>query len=47
MKLKKKDDQSADTSVLLKKRNKNIHRKGLETEFGAEIEGMTIQRLPI
>jgi len=27
MKLKKEDDQSADTSVLLRMRNKNIHRR--------------------
>jgi len=28
MKLKKKDDQSEDASVLLRRGNKNIHRRG-------------------
>jgi hypothetical protein len=46
MKLKKKEDQSLDTSFLLKKGNK-IPMKGVkETKFRAETEGMTIQRLP-
>jgi len=30
MKLKKKDDQSVDVSFLLKRGNKNIHRRGYE-----------------
>jgi len=38
MKVKKKDDQSADDSVLLKRENKNIHRR-------AETEGKAILRL--
>jgi hypothetical protein len=46
MKLKKKEDQSVDTSFLLRMGNK-IPMKGVtETKFGAETEGMTIQRLP-
>jgi hypothetical protein len=44
MKLKKKEDQSMDTSTLLRKGNK-ISMGGV-TKFGAETEGMTIQRLP-
>jgi hypothetical protein len=45
MKLKK-DDQSVDTSSLLRMGNK-IPLKGVtETKFGAEMEGRTIQRLP-
>jgi hypothetical protein len=47
MKLKKKGDQSMDTSVLLRRGNKipmeEIHT---ETKCEAETEGMTIQRLP-
>jgi hypothetical protein len=46
MKLKKKEDQSVDTLLLLRRGNK-ISMKGVtETKFGAETEGMTIQRLP-
>jgi hypothetical protein len=44
MKLKKKEDQSVNTSILLRMGNK-IPMEGV-TKFGAEIEGMTIQRLP-
>jgi hypothetical protein len=45
MKLKK-EDQSVDTSILLRRGNK-IHMKGVtETKFRAETEGMIIQRLP-
>ena len=44
MKLKK-EDQSVDTSFLFRMGNK-IHMEGIaETKFGAEPEGMTIQRL--
>ena len=44
--LKKKEDQSVDTSILLRMGNK-IPREGVtETKFRAEPEGMTIQRLP-
>jgi hypothetical protein len=46
MKLKKKEDQSVDTYFLLRMGNK-IPMEGVsETKFGAEPEGMTIQRLP-
>jgi hypothetical protein len=45
MKLKK-EDQSMDTSILLRRGNK-IPREGVaETKFRAETEVMTIQRLP-
>jgi hypothetical protein len=46
MKLKKKEDQSMDTSIRFRKGNK-IPMEGLtETNCGAETEGMSIQRLP-
>jgi hypothetical protein len=46
MKLKKKDDQSVDTLILLRRGNK-IPMQGVpETMCGAETEGVTIQRLP-
>jgi hypothetical protein len=46
MKLKKKEDQSVDTSILLIRGNKILMEGVTETKFRAEIEGMTIQRLP-
>jgi hypothetical protein len=46
MKPKKKEDQSVDTSVLLRRVN-NIPMEGVtEPKCGAETKGMTIQRLP-
>jgi hypothetical protein len=46
MKLKKKEDQSVDTSVLLRRGNK-IRMEGItDTKCEAETEGMTIMRLP-
>jgi hypothetical protein len=46
MKLKKKEDQSVDISFLFRMGN-TIPMDGVtETKFGAEPEGMTIQRLP-
>jgi hypothetical protein len=46
MKLKKKEEQSVDTSFLLRRGNK-IPMKGVtETKFGAKMKGWTIQRLP-
>jgi hypothetical protein len=46
MKLKKKKDQSVDTSILLRRENK-IHMEGVtETKFRTQTEGMTFQRLP-
>jgi hypothetical protein len=46
MKLKKKGDQSVDTSILLRRGNKISMEKVTETKCGAETEGKTIQRLP-
>ena len=46
MKLKKKEDQSVDTSVLLMKGNKITVGEDTETKCGAETEGKAIQRLP-
>jgi hypothetical protein len=46
MKLKKKEDQSVDTSILLRRGNKIPMEGVTETKFGAEMEEMTIQRLP-
>jgi hypothetical protein len=45
MKLKK-EDQSVDTSTLLRRGNKMLMEGVTETKFGAETEGRTIQRLP-
>jgi hypothetical protein len=46
MKLKKKEDQSVNTSFLLRMGNKIPMERVTETKFRAEPEGMTIQRLP-
>jgi hypothetical protein len=46
MKVKKKEDQSVDTSFLLRMRNKITVEGVTETKFGAEPGGMAIQRLP-
>jgi hypothetical protein len=46
MKLKKKEDQNVDTSILLRRGNKIPMEGATETKFRAETEGMTIQRLP-
>jgi hypothetical protein len=46
LKLKKKEDQSVDTSILLRKENKIPIEGVTKTKFGAETEGMTIQKLP-
>ena len=46
MKLKKKEDQSVDTSFLLRRGNKISMEGVTETEFRTETEGRTIQRLP-
>jgi hypothetical protein len=46
MKFKKKEDQSVNTSVLLR-REKKIPMEGVtETKCEAETKGMTIQKLP-
>ena len=46
MKLKKKEDQSVDASVLLRRGNKILTGGNMETKYGAETEGKAIQRLP-
>jgi hypothetical protein len=46
MKLKKKEDQSVDTSLLLKMGNKTPMEGVTETKFRVEMAGRTIQRLP-
>jgi hypothetical protein len=46
MKLTKKEDQSVDTSTLLRTGNKIPMEGVTETKFEAEMEGRTIQRLP-
>jgi hypothetical protein len=46
MKLKKKEDQSMDTSFLLRMGYKIPMEGVTETKFGAETKGRTIQRLP-
>jgi hypothetical protein len=46
MKLKKKEDQSMDTLILLRRGNKMPVEGVTETNFRGETEGMTIQRLP-
>jgi hypothetical protein len=45
MKLKKKEVQSVDTLILLRRGNKIPMEGVTETKCGAETEGMTIQRL--
>jgi hypothetical protein len=45
MKLKNKEDQSVDTSVLLRRGNKIPMGGVTETKYGAETEGKAIQRL--
>jgi hypothetical protein len=45
MKLKKKEDQSVDTSFLLRMGNKIPMGGVIETKYGAEMEGRTIERL--
>jgi hypothetical protein len=44
IKLKKKEDQSVDTSILLRRGNK-ISMEGV-AKCGADTEGINIQRLP-
>jgi hypothetical protein len=46
MKLKKKEGQSVDTLILLRRGNKIPMEGVTEIKYGAETEGMTIQRLP-
>jgi hypothetical protein len=46
MKLKKKVDQSGDSSIFLSRGDKIPMEGVTETKVGAETEGMTLQRLP-
>ena len=46
MKLKKKEDQSVDSSVLLRRGNKILMGRSMETKCRAETEGKAIKRLP-
>jgi hypothetical protein len=46
MKLKKKEDQSVATLILLRRGNKMPMEGVTETKFRAGTEGMAIQRLP-
>jgi hypothetical protein len=46
MKVKKKEEQSVDTSLLLRMGNKMPMEGVTETKFGAKTEGKTIQQLP-
>jgi hypothetical protein len=46
MKLKKKEDQNVDTSILLRRMYKTPMEGVTETKCGAKSEGMIIQRLP-
>jgi hypothetical protein len=43
MKLKKKEDQSVDASVLIRKENEILTGATMETKCGAETEGKAIQ----
>jgi hypothetical protein len=42
----KKDDQSVDASVLIRRGNKTFTGRNMETKCGAETEGKAIRRLP-
>jgi hypothetical protein len=42
----KKEDQSVDTSILLRRGNKMPMGGDTERKYGADTEGMAIQRLP-
>jgi hypothetical protein len=44
MKLKKKEDKSVDTLILLRRGNKTPIERVTETKFIVETEGITIQR---
>jgi hypothetical protein len=46
MKLKKKENQSVDVSVLLRRGNKILTGGNKEIKCGAETEGKSIQRQP-
>jgi hypothetical protein len=44
--LKKKEDQSVDSLILLRRGNKTPMEGVTETKCGVETKGMTIQRVP-
>jgi hypothetical protein len=46
MNIKMKEDQSVDTSILLRRGNKMPMEGFTATKCGGETKGMTIQRLP-
>jgi hypothetical protein len=46
MKLKKQEDQSMDSLILLRRGNKIPLKGVIETKLGAKTEGMTSQNLP-
>jgi hypothetical protein len=46
MKLKKKENQSVDVLVLLRRGNQILTEGNMETKSGAKTEGKAIQRLP-
>jgi hypothetical protein len=46
MKLKKKEDQSKDTSILPRRGNQILMERVIETKYEAQTEGVTIHRLP-
>ena len=46
MKIKKKEDQIVDTSILLRMGNKIPMERVTETKIRAETQGMTIPKLP-
>jgi hypothetical protein len=46
MKLKKKEDQSVDSSVILRRGNKILREGNKETKCGAKTEGKAMQRVP-
>jgi hypothetical protein len=46
MKLKKTEDQGVDTLVHLRRGNKILTGRNMETKCGAETEAKAIQRLP-
>jgi hypothetical protein len=46
MKLKKKEDQIVNASVLLSRRNKILKGGNMETKHEADIKGKAIKRLP-
>jgi hypothetical protein len=45
MKLKKKEDQNVNASVLLRRGNKILTEENTETNCGEETEGKTMKRL--